>query len=566
MNRRFLLFIAAALAALAVILAVSGGFRTTVGGLRISARSPLPIAFLAFINFTLWLSWARRAQAVESDLELVWAVLQRRAMAFAIAVIIAIVAAVFATRSAAGADASGYVSQADMWNRGEWVHISDVFDVQQDTGGWLSSPLGWRPIDWTDQEIGAQAPTYPPGLPLVMAIPEALGGVSGAAAVVVVSAAIAIIATALIASRLGSVAGLIASLVLGFSPIFLYQSIQPMSDVPVTAAWMMCFLLAQRKQSLAAGVACAIAVLIRPNLAPLAIVPLFIAHRRLWFAAPVAVAGVFLAVIQTLWYGSPFRSGYGTAEELFALSNVVPNASRYFQWTLATAPVMLLGVVGCWRLRKDRIARAMAAFAVLVVASYLVYAVFEEWSYIRFLLPALAVLAIFAAAEISAWLNTWPITIRVPVLFALLLGITAYNLFTARILDTFKLADQLARVETVANYINTNVPREAVILSGEQSGSMRYYTERSILRWEVATPDMLAKAVAELEQAGRPVFVVLDAWEDEPFRKRLSAFPPGALDWPPMVEAGRSHRTRLWKLSDRDRFMRGEALNITRLP
>ena len=62
------------------------------------------------------------------------------------------------------------------------------------------------------------------------------------------------------------------------------------------------------------------------------------------------------------------------------------------------------------------------------------------------------------------------------------------------------------------------------------------------------------------------MFIVLDVWEDEPFRKRLNAYPPGALDWPPMVEAGRSHRTRLWRLSDRDRFMRGEPLNITRLP
>jgi hypothetical protein len=563
LNRRFLLFVAAALAALAVILAVSGGFRTTVGGLRISARSPLPIAFLAFINFTLWLSWARRAQALEADLEFVWERLQRRSIVFAIAFLVAIVTGVFATRSAAGADASGYLSEARMWGEGRRLYSerTPVADVE------LLSPLGWRPIDSSNAELITQVPTYPPGLPLLMAVPESIGGVNGASMVVIASAAIAIIATALIASRLGgSVAGLIASLVLGFAPIFLYQSIQPMSDVPVTAAWMLCFLLAQRKQSLAAGVACAIAVLIRPNLAPLAIVPLFIAHRRFWFAAPVAVAGVFLALIQTFWYGSPFRSGYGTAEELFALSNIAPNASRYIRWTLATAPLMLFGVIGFWRLRKDRIAQAMAAFAVLVVASYLIYAVFEEWSYIRFLLPALAVLAIFAATEISAWLNTWAITIRVPVLFALLLAITAYSLFTARILDTFKLADQLARVETVASYINASVPREAVILSGEQSGSMRYYTSRSILRWEVATPDMLAKAVAELEQAGRPVFVVLDAWEDEPFRKRLSAFPPGALDWPPMVEAGRSHRTRLWKLSDRDRFMRGEPLNITRLP
>ena len=45
--------------------------------------------------------------------------------------------------------------------------------------------------------------------------------------------------------------------------------------------------------------------------------------------------------------------------------------------------------------------KALFAFAVLVIASYLVYAVFDDWSYLRFLLPAMAVFAIFAAVELS---------------------------------------------------------------------------------------------------------------------------------------------------------------------
>ena len=562
------------LAIAAVILAVSGGFRTTVGGLRISARSPLPIAFLAFINFTVWLSWARRAQAIESDLDAIWARLRRHvSIAVAIALIVGAVTAVFATRSAAGADASGYVSQARMWFDSGFAPTQfEPLDADlRIPNAWITTPLGWRPDRASDELFsGMQVPTYPPGLPLLMAIPEAIAGVDGAAAVVIVSAAIAVVATAVVAAEVGGgVAGVIAAVLLGFTPIFLYQSIQPMSDVPVTAAWMSCFALLARRAASSdalAGIACAIAVLIRPNLAPLAMVPLFLSHRRVWFAAPVAIAGLFLAALQMFWYGSPFRSGYGSAEELFALSNIVPNASRYFRWTLETAPLMLFGVVGFWRLRNNRIAQAMAAFAILVVVSYLVYAVFEEWSYIRFLLPALAVLAIFAAAEMSTWLARLTITVRVPAIFVLLLGITAFHLSTARRLDTFKLADQLARIETVGDYLNANVPRGAVIVSGEQSGAMRYYTERSIVRWEVATPGTFEQAVAALEQSGRPVFIVLDAWEDELFRKRLGAYPPGALDWPPMLEAGRSHRTRVWQLSDRARFMRGEPIDIVRLP
>ncbi len=48
------------------------------------------------------------------------------------------------------------------------------------------------------------------------------------------------------------------------------------------------------------------------------------------------------------------------------------------------------------------------AFASMVIGAYLVYAVFDDWSYLRFLLPAMAVLAVFTAVELSAWIGRWP--------------------------------------------------------------------------------------------------------------------------------------------------------------
>jgi 4-amino-4-deoxy-L-arabinose transferase-like glycosyltransferase len=558
--------VAAALAATAVIMAVSGGFRTTVGGFRISARSPLPIAFLAFTNAAMWFMAARRARTIATDLESAWRFFERHSrIVVAIALSSAVVSAVFATHSAAGADASGYVSESAMMAGGRLSYGDELSDLARGHDPYLTSPLGWRPA-----ADGRQSPTYPPGLPLVMALPHAIAGVTGASAVVIASAAIAVLATALVAFTLaGSIAAVIASVLLAFSPIFIYQSIQPMSDVPVTAAWMLCFLLLVRKGAsldAPAGVACALAVLIRPNLAPLAIVPLLLARNRIAFSIPVAIAGIGLALLQWHWYGSPLRSGYGSTDELFSLANILPNTSRYARWLLATAPVLLMAVFGFFRFRTDRRSQALLAFAALVIGAYLIYAVFDDWSYLRFLLPAMAVLAVFAAVELSAWIARWPIAVRAPLLFALLLIVTAHGLWVARSLDTFKLADQLRRVSQVADYINADVPPSAVILSGEQSGSMRYYTDRPILRWEAATPEALSAAVATLEQSRRPVYIVLDAWENERFRSKFSTVAAVSLDWPPMLDAGTSHRTRLWKLSDRDRFLKGERLSTIRLP
>jgi hypothetical protein len=155
---------------------------------------------------------------------------------------------------------------------------------------------------------------------------------------------------------------------------------------------------------------------------------------------------------------------------------------------------------------------------------------------------------------------------RVPILFVLLLGIMADGLWEARARETFRLSDQLRRVSQVAAYVNSEVPDAAVLVAGEQSGSLRYYTARPILRWDAAPDDTLAPALASSERAGRPVYIVLDAWEDDPFKRKYWTVPNVQLDWPPLLEAGTSHRTRVWRLSDRDRFRRGEHVPTVRQP
>jgi hypothetical protein len=557
--------VAAALAAVTVILAVSGGFRTTVGGLRISLRSPWPLAISTMVVFAIWYASARRQRSIAGDLELSWTALNRHSKIVAvIAVLLAFTAGAFATLSAAGADASGYISESAMLTSGRLFQADELADLRHGRDPYLTSPLGWRPAG-DDRQV----PTYPPGLPMLMALPHAIAGVTGTSALVIASAGVAIVATGLVAFQLGgSIAAIIAAVFIAFTPVFIHQSIQPMSDVPVTAAWMLCFLMLSRRRGsdTLAGIACGVAVLIRPNLAPLAIVPLVIARNRVGFAVPVAVAGVLLAAVQWLWYGSPIRSGYGSVEELFTLSNIVPNAARYTRWLMGTAPALVLAVFGVIRLRANRLAQGLFAFALLVIGSYLAYAVFDDWSYLRFLLPALAIFAVFAAVELSAWIDRWPVAVRPLLLFAIVMGTTAHALWVTRSMDTFKLADQLRRVSVVADFINEDVPPAAVIVAGEQSGAMRYYTDRPILRWEAAAPDALAAAMTALEQSRRPIYIVLDAWEDGLFRAKFAALPAGTLDWPPILDAGTSHRTRLWKLSDRERFRRGESLNTIRLP
>lgn len=554
-----------------MLLAVSGGVRATVGGFRISARSPVGASVAALATMLAWWALARRAKSVDADLASTWTSLEQHSSSAIglVAILSGLVTMNFVTNSAAGADASGYLSEAAQWASGQMFYRDALAGAIGAGDPWLTAPLGWRPSPMA----GLQSPTYPPGLPLLMAVPYSVGGTDAAGLVVVVSAAAAIWATGLLAARLaGGAAGVIAAIAIAVSPILLFQSIQPMSDVPVTAAWLLTWvLLIQPGVGLAlAGTACAAAVLIRPNLAPLAAVPLFLigwnVRRIIRFSIPVALAGVTLMWLQWQWYGSPFRSGYGTADELFAIANVGANASRYFSWLAATSPALLIAPIGVAMLWRHAAARALAAFAALVVLAYLVYAVFDVWSYLRFLLPSLAVAAVFAGGAIALTLRRLPVVLRPAVTLVVALSLLAHGVSQARALDTFRLANQQRRVERTADFIATTLPADAVIVSGEQSGSLRYYTGRSILRWDAASPDSLSAALSALNASDRTVVVALDAWEREPFRAKFHGLDNVSLEWPAAFEAGTSHRTHVWRLSDRDRFLRGERVQTVREP
>ena len=124
------------------------------------------------------------------------------------------------------------------------------------------------------------------------------------------------------------------------------------------------------------------------------------------FSIPIVAAGLAIAYLQRRWFGSALRSGYGTAQEIYSRSNFAPNAALYTKWLVDThgpwllaAPVACLwpGVTTLGRARLSAL-RWLLLFAALVCAAYLFYSVFETWTYLRFLLPAMAIAMIAVAA------------------------------------------------------------------------------------------------------------------------------------------------------------------------
>lgn len=583
-SRRAFLPLAFLLALSAILIRVSGGIVFTVGAWRLSARRPEAAALAASVALGLWLVTAWRRRAVADDLRAASAWVDAHAWALIAcpsAVAVALVLA-FGTFSATGSDASGYLSEAAMLSASRLTHREPLAAIAV----WDGGPSTVAPYGWQAAGGDEQVPTYAPGLPLLMAVPHQLGGSIAACLVGALAAGVAVWAAAGIATLSGSpTAGLLAAAALLVSPTFLAQALQPMSDVPATAAWLMCWLGLMRASTerngqglriALAGMSAAMAVLIRPNLAPLAALPLgyvlswpgeswrWRATRAIVFSSPVAIAGVVVAALQWRWYGSPLMSGYGAAADLYAWSHVPLNASRYSSWTASfESPLLLLAPLAGVKPRA-RGARWLLVFAAGVVFAYVLYLVVEQWTYVRFLLPAIAIALTLSAAVIASVGQRRPWA-SAPIAAGLVLIVVAHGLSEARALGIFQSRSLHARAVLAGRYLEPLLPRNAVVIAGEQTGSVRYYTGRSTVRWELLANDRLGSVIATLQAAGRDVWIALDVWEEERFRARFRDHPAGGLDWPPAVDAGTASHTRAWRVADRAPFMAGARLHTDRL-
>ena len=144
----------------------------------------------------------------------------------------------FGTFAVGGSDSNCYVEQAERWAAGTMLEpVQPGFTPDWPDAALSLTPTGFVPSRRVE---GAIAPICPAGLSLMMAVPRALGAPRSSVFFVVPAfAAMAVLCAFLVARRLaGPGTGLAAALLTAAGPAFLYQSVQPMSDVPATALWL----------------------------------------------------------------------------------------------------------------------------------------------------------------------------------------------------------------------------------------------------------------------------------------------------------------------------------------
>jgi len=431
---------------------------------------------------------------------------------------------------------------------------------------------------------GAFVPICPAGLSMVMAPLYIAGGPALMFAVVPLFGVALVLAVYRLGNRFNTRVGMAAAFLTGSSPVFLYQLVQPMSDVPAAALWVTAIACAtgtKRRDAMFAGMATSLAVLMRPNLVPLGVVIgafLLLRPERsrsvrirsaLIYALWSAPGCVVVAILQAYFYGSPLASGYGSFDALFSLSHVGPNLTRYLTWLWGSqTPAIGLAVLAL-ALLPGALTTALLALFVTNLVLFLPYTVFDDWSFTRFLLPTVPMLLVLVAAAIDclvvrlfgAGISPADSSARrrLAVAIGLIVAVICALLLQQAVRrKAFELRAMERRFARAGQFVAERLPADAFVITDYESASVPFYSGRRTLAWRALDPAWLDRAIAFARARGFEPYLMFERWEEPEFRARFTGSDVGRLDWPPVAEV--ATQVRIYRVSDRDRYRQGVAV------
>jgi hypothetical protein len=580
---RALVFAAVAGIVLALAISIGGGLTASVGPFSIRSHNPLRPVLLAAI--LLGLASAAGVPALARALIWHWDTLQRHAATAAAAAAVATIAAGvhWGAFVAGGSDSYCYLNQAELLARGT---MHDYEPLAQDSSWpgnfWSFAPAGHMPFG---QPVPGLVPICPAGYPLLMAGARHIGGRSAMFAITPLMGGLAVYLVFLLGRHLaGPIAGVAGAVLTASSPAFLYQLFQPMNDITAATLWIAAIVTAMRASTrgaasgVVAGMVTGAAIVVRPNLVPLAAVTglgmmLLARDRRVTarlasgaaFAAAASTGLLIVFAVQNAMYGSPFKSGYGDLDQIFAASHIAPNLQRYLRWTVESHTIVIAAAltapVALNRYGSSRSAAWLLAFAAVTLACYLPYVVFDAWWYTRFLLPGLLPACALLAGVLVAVVDRLPAALRFPSLTIAVAALVGLCVQFGADHDVFRIRALEWRFRSVGEFAAT-LPPDAAFITLHHSGSLRFYAARSTLGWADIDKGRFDDALAFLGRHGRKPYLVFEGWEEPQFRERFAGERLGQLDWPAAAEVD---GVRIYDPDDYVRAARGETIKTIKV-
>jgi hypothetical protein len=503
------------------------------------------------------------------------------------------------TYAAGGSDSSCYALMAEAFASG---HVRPTSVLVQQVP-WPDASKTFAPGGFVPSDIdpSGAAPICAPGFSLLLAPVAAAGGLDTLFWVTPLAGALLAWMGFLAGRALGGpLAGAMSAVLIAVSPAVLYQVVQPMNDITTAALWMATFVALIQGRRALAGVFCGLALLVRPNLLPLALIAIVFAglepRMRDWgfgmrrvgrFAVGAIPFVALILLLNDRLYGSPLRTGYGQPGDLFGVSFIPINAARYLRWLVETHTLFpLLSLAAPLVVARERRKDVWLAIGLIVVTGfiYFTYTPFDDWSYLRFLLPAIVLMIVLASAttvSIAQYVvSGFPASSRlrrvspklasigratadsptVIAAIAITIPLAVFCVRAAGERQAFALQFLEQRYRSAGIVVRDHLPPDAVVLSVWDSGAVRFHGRKEALSWEALDPMWLDRSLQWLESHGHMPYILLESWEEPGFRSRFGRHSDiGKLDWPPRYEVDRV--VRIYDPHDRARYDRGDRID-----
>ena len=503
-----------------LLVSLSGGFAISLGWVHLSSSDITRPLIVTLVGAIAYLATSGLAGA-RADAARVRRALTSHRIAAALSVAVLIAGIANNSWGAGGSDSYSYVSQMDLWLAGNLkVPVTMAGQVPWPNALATFTPFGYSAVAGES----SITPITGPGLPLLMAAFKTLGGHAAAFLVVPITGALLVWTTFLIGRRVASdLIGISAAWLIATSPTFLMMFKSQMSDVPASAFWALAvygMLGTSLRSAALAGLAASVAILIRPNLVPLAAVIAAWAcvtdrRRAAAFAVAVLPGALAVAAINRSLFGSPLASGYGELTSLFSLGHVPSTLASYTRWLIETQTPIVLAAVFVFR-----IAPLLGWMLLAVWTLYAAYPSFSYWWSLRFLLPAWPAIFIGTSAAVAWLFDRQPCWDRAATV-ACVLALGIYGLTVTAQRHVFTRDEGERRYATIAQLVEANTEPDAMIMASIHAGSLRYYAGRATLRFDLMHEDWLDRAAAWLDAHGRHPYVLIEDWEIPLFRKRF---------------------------------------------
>ena len=431
---------------------------------------------------------------------------------------------------AGGADSSGYLNEARLMAAGRTGLPIDLLTILHLGREWnyILVPLGFL-ASLRDPHL--MVPLYPPGLPAHFAIAAAIGGWARAPFLVPPLAGLICLALMFALARqfgLSKWESVAASVILAACPVFMFMAAQPMSDIVATAwtlAAIVCALAAERRPGLAAaaGAAFAISVCVRPSNLLMAL-PLAFALR--WRVRPLIIAvaaampfGVAFMAWNHALFGGAATTGYGSMSYMLAWDYPRVRFPHYSYWLAAQLTPLIFpgGLFVAIDRRLDGWRRALLlSWFLLIFIFYCFYGAYDAWWYTRFILPGVPPLII----GLLLLLRDFRIPrLLAPILIAAILGV---EVFQVRQLNPLSVGEEESIYPETIRWAEQQLPRDAIVLTGQFSGAFLYYSGRQSVRWDQLDNDerfQLLRAYAG--SANLHWYALLSPYEWDEVQKRF---------------------------------------------